>query len=536
MAYTDGSYITAKRTKPDQCKEQDTVEQQEDGTTPQADAPRVGASVYIPSPRGTQQTVAILPQEKLQGSFDDTITRAELIAVWQAIDMGCTEILTDSLSVIYELYNVVYRPQHIRLSFHRHAALLQEMRDSIHALHHPIHLYKVKSHIGVVGNERADQIATDVAKGLRLPDIQVTTPSNNREDMFWPHYPQKEDPNGPSPSPKPIEDIGKIATMAHHGHKLGDSNTQAVYYSAAAAIEAAVDPVSHAFLTSTEATFKETTNALKVRTGTFYSQKRAFWYGRAPTDKCLLCGQPDGTLHAVSGCPGLELAVTKRHNDAVTMIGKCVLTGEQGAQLASMDISKERQQDEGLLPTPSRIPAQIFPPAMTQTDRRQLIAKHRPDLVLYERLEHPQRHKYTFVEIKYCRDTQPTDQVARAEQQHAELINTLRRHNEAGNITVELVVLPLGVAGTMYSSVKTDLQDKLGITGPTLNKLMRKLHYHAINALTKIIRYRRIKMGTRTGHAHCSAAAGVQIQPAQARPGKRPILNVRYRPKKRKKR
>jgi hypothetical protein len=62
------------------------------------------------------------------------------------------------------------------------------------------------------------------------------------------------------------------------------------------------------------------------------------------------------------------------------------------------------------------------------------------------------------------------DQVARAEQQHAELINTLRQHNEAGNITVELVVLPLGVAGTMYNRVKRDLEDKLGVSGPALNK------------------------------------------------------------------
>jgi hypothetical protein len=218
------------------------------------------------------------------------------------------------------------------------------------------------------------------------------------------------------------------------------------------------------------------------------------------------------------------------------MIGKCVLTGKKGAQLASMDVSKARQQEEGIGPKPSRIPERIFPPAMSQADKCQLTAKHRPDLVLYEKLERPQRHKYTFVEVKYCRDTQPMDQIARAEQQHAELIHTLRQHNEPGKTTVELVVLPLGVAGTMDNRVKRDLEDKLGVSGPALNKLMRGLHYHAIRTLTRIIRYRRIKMGTRTGHMNgTAAAAGVQSKPAQVRTGKKPTLNVRYRPKKRKK-
>jgi len=267
LTYTDGSFIRKAGKKSKQPMPTDRDNNQSDSLT--AGAPRIGASVYIPNPDGDCHTVAILPAEEEGERFDDTINRAELIAVWQAINMGCTHILTDSLSVICQLHNIIYRPQEIYLSFHRHAALLQAVRDSIAEAPHPIRLYKVKSHIGVVGNERADQIATEVAKGLRIPDIHISTPSNNRRAMYWPHYPQPDVSvcsNSPHSQPKPIEDISTLATLAHQGHKLGGSNTQALYYSAAAAIEAETDPVSHAFLKSPHITCQETSNALKVRT------------------------------------------------------------------------------------------------------------------------------------------------------------------------------------------------------------------------------------------------------------------------------
>jgi hypothetical protein len=98
---------------------------------------------------------------------------------------------------------------------------------------------------------------------------------------------------------------------------------------------------------------------------------------------------------------------------------------------------------------------------MSTEAKRALSAKHRPDLVLYETHRRPQRHKYTFVEIRYCRDTQPQDQIDRAIAQHAELLQTLKNYNAAGNVTVELVVLPLGMAGTIYSGVSQDMKEKL---------------------------------------------------------------------------
>lgn len=147
-----------------------------------------------------------------------------------------------------------------------------------------------------------------------------------------------------------------LHNRAHACRKYGSSNTNTISFTAAQAIAHNVEPVSHAFLTSTVVAFRELVNTLKVRTGTFYSQKRAWWYGRATSDQCVLCGQPDGTLHAVRGCPALSLAVTKRHNEAVTLVSKATLTGECGAQVVSMDVSAAEQQNEGIQETSQSIP------------------------------------------------------------------------------------------------------------------------------------------------------------------------------------
>jgi hypothetical protein len=53
---------------------------------------------------------------------------------------------------------IVTKPQDVRLGFHRHAALLQRISSSVASSRQPIHIYKVKLHIVISGNEHADDI------------------------------------------------------------------------------------------------------------------------------------------------------------------------------------------------------------------------------------------------------------------------------------------------------------------------------------------------------------------------------------------
>ena len=511
MAYTDGSYIAPKRREStDDPSENQTPEQTPKASegspapAPRGKVPRIGAAVYIPSQQAgstTEETeVACLPSDEAY-TFDDTINRAELAAAWKAISMKCSHIATDSLAALFQIHKIITKPQDIRLGFHRHAALLQQIAQSIASNGRKIHLYKVKSHIGIPGNERADEIATSVAKGTRKPDEVIATSSNTRPSMAWPHHPEVLEPGKEVPSPPvPVKDIASLQKMAHRCHKLGSSNTATICFAATQAIAHDVEKVSHAFMTSTVVPFREMVNTLKVQTGTFYSQKRAWWYGRASSDRCVLCGQPDGTLHAVSGCPDLSLAVTKRHNDAVLLLTKAILTGEHGAQVVATDVSTAAQRADGVQVMTQFIPEKILPRGMPAEEQAALVKAHKPDIVLYQEGQGAhKKNKYTFVEVKYCRDTQPQDQIMHAQEQHHELLQAIQKHSSADDTDIQLVVVPLGVAGTIYTSAKQLIKDQLGVTGPALETLLRNLHLHAVHSLTRIIRYRRIKMGTRIG-------------------------------------
>jgi hypothetical protein len=72
---------------------------------------------------------------------------------------------------------------------HRHLALIQDIVKSVTNSTCIVHLWKVKSHIGIVGNEIADVTAVAVSKGLtHSEDVkkkEYKHPSNQRDDMYW---------------------------------------------------------------------------------------------------------------------------------------------------------------------------------------------------------------------------------------------------------------------------------------------------------------------------------------------------------------
>jgi hypothetical protein len=51
------------------------------------------------------------------------------------------------------------------LQEHGHKSILQDIGRTIEASAVPVHIWKVKSHLGIVGNETADKTAVGVANG-----------------------------------------------------------------------------------------------------------------------------------------------------------------------------------------------------------------------------------------------------------------------------------------------------------------------------------------------------------------------------------
>jgi ribonuclease HI len=315
FAYTDGSVLSQ----------------------PEDNAPGIGSGVYMP-PKGPATysdndqgtSVAIDPRDAT--SREDTINRAELVAIHKAVEQGATHIATDSLGSIFQSKKMLMRPQDMHE--HRHAHLLRTIVDKIAAGQNIVHIYKVKSHIGIVGNERADEIATGVAHGRLAPDEWDTTPSNDRGHMHWPHIQQTREVQGQTQTQYiPLANMAEqLKEKAHQTHRLGRANTTGIYYSKWKEAHARMDgQTSNAFMKSKETTYTERKNAIKYRYGGLYTAKLAHRYGHTKSDKCPLCGQPDGGHHAASACPALSLPVTARHHKAGRIIMRAIQTGRQGA-------------------------------------------------------------------------------------------------------------------------------------------------------------------------------------------------------------
>ena len=97
--------------------------------------------------------------------------------------------------------------------------------------------------------------------------------------------------------------------------------------------------------------------------------------------------------------------------------------------------------------------------------------------------------KITIIEVKYCIDTKPEDQMARAREQHQELI---RRLIEAGYSARNISICPLlvGVSGTIYKRTIKALKS-LGVAHTHATTCTAKLHTEAIRSLHDIVKTRR---------------------------------------------
>ena len=90
--------------------------------------------------------------------YTNTITRAELVAVlaylpW-AEDKGMTAgLATDSYAAMMLIAMMVRAPH--KLLLHPHRWLLWDIAKAIDRRTEPLHIYKIKSHTGVQGNDQA---------------------------------------------------------------------------------------------------------------------------------------------------------------------------------------------------------------------------------------------------------------------------------------------------------------------------------------------------------------------------------------------
>jgi len=155
-----------------------------------------------------------------------------------------SHIATDSLSPLHQIRKHLFYPE-----LHRHHAqgdILKILMQIIRNSPNPVHLFKVRSHAGIAGNECADVVAkyqaTQVNANLADTGMPCAGISGNPfHNIIWLAY-EKDIPSDatssrPSNLPAPkltyfsISNLyDALKTYMHSKHKLGHANRTTGYY------------------------------------------------------------------------------------------------------------------------------------------------------------------------------------------------------------------------------------------------------------------------------------------------------------------
>ena len=484
--YTDGSYKqTSHKASP---------------IDAECDAPGIGAGVYFPPQAANEDDergVPIVPAGDSQPQ--NTINRAELVGILAALRHGAHMIATDSLSSMYQIKKMLRCPQD--LLNHQHCELIKEIVTEIVNRGLRTTLHKVKGHASIIGNEKADAIAKAAATG-DTSDYEecekYESPSNNRLTQYWPHKTQWNNrwsrTNGQRTlidrfkRVNPLTDLhDSVRHYCHQKSRFGMANRATCYFEAFKRIEERLDlPASNEYMTSGKIKYAERKTALRYRYGTMWTRKMAYRCGHAPSSKCLLCGDEDGGHHTASGCPALKRMYINRHNKVGRLIMTRVLRGRKGAFVIQMDLgSTENCAEDGIMAHQSRnIPWELLPRGLKEAvQQAQGTTDKRPDGMLYKPKNGNNPAEYWILEVKICRDSDPTGQQSKADYQHQVLIDKIKDIDPTAKVWY--YPLLVGVAGTIYNSTTMNLQ-ALGIKGQALKQCISEVHTAAVKSLHSI--------------------------------------------------
>ncbi len=201
-AYTDGSCLTYKSQQ------------------------RVGVGVFKPVTK-----TAIYVNSGGVG-ISNTINRAELTGIASAIRAKCTHIATDSACSLSQIRKQLLFPELHRK--HTHSKLLEQFVSMIKESDTPINFYKVKAHIGVIGNKFADAIAKHAALHNYGHDEAFPPPSPDRNPPAHIYWLAEENNESSHTTTKislaPLQNIkDKLKAHMSKHHRLGDANTNSDY-------------------------------------------------------------------------------------------------------------------------------------------------------------------------------------------------------------------------------------------------------------------------------------------------------------------
>jgi ribonuclease HI len=483
---------------------------------------RTGAAVYFPDRKtGTDgRTTKINPGPS---GYTNTINRAELVAIKQYLEetRDCQQhrwVATDSATAIRMISKAVTSPQD--LTEHKHRELLEDIIEALRKRKYPLVIYKVKSHTGITGNEIADQAAKLAATS---PDTSVNVGAEPHREGYWAatrgtNAGDSGEENSATGGIRQLSNLtDHLKAVCHKRHRQGAAKTEGIYAEswAATAKDVLLD-ISNYFWKSSKVRRAEREKTLQYRYGGLYTQLMAYRFGHATSPDCLLCGELDGGHHALSGCKAMERAVTERHNGAGRILIRHISEGQHGAGLIQADVGTGSKLERGGISAAGHtIPRRLLPKGWTEEQIKTAQTRCKPDAIVEIRGEKGQPSIH-LVEIKYCRDTDRSQQEARAGQQHTEL----QKHVEAAGYTVRRHTILLGVGGTIYKDTLATLEN-LGVGKREAKAALQEVHVYSVQQVLRVLKIRRMKEAERRRETGTRAAAMTTGRPTQGPQGRR---------------
>ena len=520
----------------------------------------IGAAVHFPATPDTEPiSVTINPNGK---GPTLTINRAELSGIHQALIHEASEladtlhIYTDSLCSLSLIQRIINTPWTLRDS--KHLFLLNDILNTLKKRSENGRrtcFHKVKSHIGIHGNEKADKKANEAAMDPQSANITEESNSAPYEGKVWvKHAP----PQNPKDTDEPIaprylsnlsEDIKRKVTPHHSGGQFTSTGLFAQLWHNS--VDSLLPSSISSIWSDPKITWYQATLALKARWGQLYTNRLAHRYGRVKNDTCPACkSEPDSIGHLLGGCKEAtcKAMTIQRHNEGVRICHKTITRSSTfGGCYCIMDACPSNNLPPGVDST--RIPTWILPASHPYL---QDVISLRPDLLIIEglasnetrgrsddeirRILSLRRHsvRIHILEIGYCSDLRHTERDEEKQKQHHRLVQILTGQSvephppvtppqdtnapqgeaprpepchlqtsfPVGNVLYHPPVT-LGRTGTLPASFIDTLKNKLKVSPKAANECATKLTQHAVHYVEKFYKNRFASLAK---HAAPSAA------------------------------
>jgi len=306
-----------------------------------------------------------------------TVHRGELVAIQFALQLCAgnedVRILTDSQASMDGIRNYIQKPSHMQT--HKYRDLLKDTvarlaargRNNLRTT-----IAKIAAHTGIVGNERADEVAKRAAAPDAVTDHSQPLGNRQIDDIFWlqtydyvtaeakaqaqaGQIPEADQlspgdrADGLASQPptvvcRHIADLGTrgLQPHCHRRQRLGGSNLHTVYIEMWRTANAGLHgSLSNGVIWENGTPLRATVLVLKGSYGLIWTRNRAKMCNRsfriapgAPpeqSDLCLLCGAAaDSVGHILSACFKIEAFHIARHNGAGLLSLKTPCAGVAG--------------------------------------------------------------------------------------------------------------------------------------------------------------------------------------------------------------